>query len=108
MYIALIQLDKVQDQIEKLYRLIKSQPQISKQHMQSIRSLYGEVVRGLGKDLPPTTQPPKKGIRARRSSSQFLRPAAVADTTFLPEDKMPLLHLKRKVGTNWNYSSKLT
>ena len=75
--------------------------------MQSIRSLYGEVVRGLGKDVP-TTKPPKAGTRTRRSSSQFLRPAAVPDATYLSEDKIPLLHLKRKVGTNWQYSSKLT
>lgn len=101
-----LQLDKVQDQIEKLYKLIKSQPQVSKTHMQSIRSLYGEVVRGLGKDVATTK--PKAGTRTRRNSSQFLRPAAVPDATFLSEDKIPLLHLKRKVGTNWQYSSKLT
>ncbi|KAK4046934.1 fatty acid synthase alpha subunit Lsd1 [Microbotryomycetes sp. JL201] len=104
-----VNLDKVQDHIEKLYKLIKLQPQISKQHMQSIRSLYGEVVRGLGKDLPAVApKSGKPGTRTRRSSSQFLRPAAVTESTFLPEDKMPLLHLKRKVGNNWQYSSKLT
>lgn len=76
--------------------------------MQSIRSLYGEVVRGLGKDVPAPVKSAKVGTRTRRSSSQFLRPAAVTESTFLPEDKMPLLHLKRKVGNNWQYSSKLT
>lgn len=75
--------------------------------MQSIKSLYAEVVRGLGKDAP--AQPPHKpGTRARRPSSQFLRPAAVQEATFLPEDKVPLLHLKRKIGNEWQYSSKLT
>lgn len=100
------QLDKVQDQIDKLYKLVKSQPQISKAHMQSIRSLYGEVVRGLGKDAAPPVV--KTAARSRRPSSQFLRPTAVAESTFVAEDKIPLLHLKRKVGTNWQYSSKLT
>ena len=100
------QLDKVQDQIDKLYKLVKSQPQISKSHMQSIRSLYGEVVRGLGKEAPKA--PVKTPARSRRPSSQFLRPTAVVDSTFVPEDKIPLLHLKRKVGTAWQYSSKLT
>lgn len=98
------QLDKVQDHVEKLYRLVKSQPQISKAHMQSIRSLYGEVVRGLGKDAAK----PKQVGRSRRPSSQFLRPAAVPDATYLADDKIPLLHLKRKVGATWQYSSKLT
>jgi hypothetical protein len=101
------QLDKVQDHIEKLYRLVKSQPQISKAHMQSIRSLYGEVVRGLGKDAS-VTKGPKTAGRTRRPSSQFLRPSAVPEATYLSEDKIPLLHLKRKVGNNWQYSSKLT
>ncbi|BGP33270.1 fatty acid synthase alpha subunit Lsd1 [Rhodotorula toruloides] len=105
--VASVNLDKVQEQVEKLYKLVKSQPQISKQHMTSIKSLYAEVVRGLGKDAGP---PPvhKAGTRARRPSSQFLRPAAVSEATFLPEDKVPLLHLKRKIGNDWQYSSKLT
>ncbi|KWU43709.1 hypothetical protein RHOSPDRAFT_19103 [Rhodotorula sp. JG-1b] len=102
-----VNLDKVQDQVEKLYKLVKSQPQISKTHMQSIKSLYTEVVRGLGKDAPPPTTH-KTGTRARRPSSQFLRPAAVQEATYLPEDKVPLLHLKRKIGNEWQYSSKLT
>ncbi|SGZ13233.1 BQ5605_C028g10557 [Microbotryum silenes-dioicae] len=105
-----VNLDKVQDHIEKIYRLIKSQPQISKAHMQSIRSLYGEVVRGLGKEgtAPAAKGTTKTPARTRRSSAAFLRPSGLTEATFLPEDKMPLLHLKRKVGTNWQYSSKLT
>lgn len=102
----LIQLDKVQDQIEKLYKLVKLQPQISKTHMQSIKSLYAEVVRGLGKDVAP--KPQKTAARTRRPSSQFLRPSAVPEPTSLAEDKIPLLHLKRKIGNDWSYSSKLT
>ncbi|GAA5878476.1 hypothetical protein JCM8547_005957 [Rhodosporidiobolus lusitaniae] len=103
-----VNLDKVQDQVEKLYKLVKSQPQISKTHMQSIKSLYAEVVRGLGKDVAVAPPKHKTAGRARRPSSQFLRPAAVPDATFLPEDKVPLLHLKRKIGNEWQYSSKLT
>ncbi|GAA6028849.1 hypothetical protein JCM8097_007429 [Rhodosporidiobolus ruineniae] len=102
-----VNLDKVQEQVEKLYKLVKSQPQISKTHMTSIKSLYTEVVRGLGKDT--AIAPPKKaGVRARRPSSQFLRPSTVPEASFLPEDKVPLLHLKRKIGNEWQYSSKLT
>lgn len=75
--------------------------------MQSIRSLYGEVVRGLGKDAL-TIKGSKTPARSRRPSSQFLRPAAVSEAIYLPDDKIPLLHLKRKIGTSWQYSSKLT
>ncbi|GAA5924777.1 hypothetical protein JCM1841_004145 [Sporobolomyces salmonicolor] len=101
-----VNLDKVQDQVEKLYKLVKLQPQISKTHMQSIKSLYAEVVRGLGKDVAPKVH--KTAGRTRRPSSQFLRPSAVPEATYLPEDKTPLLHLKRKIGNEWQYSSKLT
>ncbi len=73
--------------------------------MQSIRSLYGEVVKGLEKDAKPSVT--KTPSRSRRPSSQFLRPVAVPET-LVAEDKIPLLHLKRKVGTTWQYSSKLT
>ncbi|GAA5926751.1 trifunctional fatty acid synthase subunit FAS2 [Sporobolomyces koalae] len=104
--VASVNLDKVQDQIEKLYKLVKLQPQISKTHMQSIKSLYAEVVRGLGKDVAP--KPQKTAARTRRPSSQFLRPSAVPEPTSLAEDKIPLLHLKRKIGNEWSYSSKLT
>lgn len=72
--------------------------------MQSIRSLYGEVVRGLGRNGAASKQ--MIGSRSRRSSSQFLRPAV--PETAVAADKIPLLHLKRKVGHSWQYSSKLT
>ena len=46
--------------------------------------------------------------RSRRSSSQFLRPVKMIEPTSLPEDKVPLLHLRRKVGSEWQYSARLT
>jgi 3-oxoacyl-ACP reductase-like protein len=45
--------------------------------------------------------------RNRRSSSQFLCPQ-ISGITPISADKVPLLHLKRKVGTSWEYSSNLT
>jgi uncharacterized protein YfkK (UPF0435 family) len=35
------QLDKVHDSIANMYRLVKSQPNISRAQMAAIRSLYG-------------------------------------------------------------------
>jgi fatty acid synthase subunit alpha len=107
-----VNLDKVHETISNLYRLVKSQPQVSKQHMAAIKSLYGEVVKSMGKrsgaaagtDMPSGRAP----TRARRPSNQFLRPVNVPEPTAVPEDKMPLLHLKRKVGNDWAYSTKLT
>ncbi|TIB03399.1 hypothetical protein E3P94_00662 [Wallemia ichthyophaga] len=97
-----INLDKVQTDVEKLYELVKSQPQISEAHKTSIKSLYDEVLRSLGRPEKHTAVP-----RTRRSSSQFLRPD-VSENATVNDDKIPFLHLKRKVGTNWSYSTKLT
>jgi len=59
----------------------------------------------LRKDLEPTRT--HATIRSRRSSSQFLRPQ-ISGITPISADKVPLLHLKRKVGASWEYSSNLT
>ncbi|KAE9383827.1 hypothetical protein BT96DRAFT_802133, partial [Gymnopus androsaceus JB14] len=45
--------------------------------------------------------------RSQRSSLQFLRPQ-VSGIATVSANKVPLLHLKRKVGTNWEYSSNFT
>ncbi|POW22592.1 hypothetical protein PSHT_01075 [Puccinia striiformis] len=62
---AEVNLDKVQESIQNLYKLIRSQPTIAKSQM-------------------------------------------AVEPTALSGDKTPLLHLKRIVGNNWVYSSKLT
>ncbi|WAR64188.1 hypothetical protein PtB15_16B348 [Puccinia triticina] len=67
-------LDKVQESIQNLYKLVKSQLTIAKSQMAAIRSFYGEVVK----------------------------------PTALSGDKTPLLHLKRKVGSNRLYLDVLT
>ncbi|KAA1129514.1 3-oxoacyl-[acyl-carrier-protein] synthase [Puccinia graminis f. sp. tritici] len=101
---AEMNLDKVQESIQNPYKLVKSQPTIAKSQMAAIRSLYGEVVKGLS---PHERNRAANGPRSRRPSSQFLRPVQV-EPTALSGDKTPLLHLKRKVGSNWVYSSKVT
>jgi len=42
--------------------------------------------------------------RSCRSLSQFLRPQ-VSSITSVSADKIPLLHLKRRMGTRWEYST---
>jgi fatty acid synthase subunit alpha len=76
--------------------------------------MYGEVIKSLGQSTSPETTAVElpgvtraKGTKQRRSSSQFLRPN-VEDKTEVEEAHMPFLHLKRKTGTSWAYSHKLT
>jgi fatty acid synthase subunit alpha len=98
-------IQKVQDDVLKLWSVVKSQPGISQEQKNRIKALYEGVVRSLRKDLDPPRS--RVGTRSRRSSSQFLRPQ-ISGVTSVSADKVPLLHLKRKVGANWEYSSNLT
>ncbi|KAI9637319.1 fatty acid synthase alpha subunit [Dioszegia hungarica] len=108
-----VNLDKVTSDIEKLWELVNSQPSITPAQKAAIKSMYAEVVKHLGHEPndPPPENPAllraKGPNRQRRSSSQFLRPN-VEDRTEVDEEHLPFLHLKRKTGTSWAYSQKLT
>jgi fatty acid synthase subunit alpha len=100
--------------IDKLWELVNSQPSITPAQKSAIKSMYGEVIKSLGQSTSPETTAVElpgvtraKGTKQRRSSSQFLRPN-VEDKTEVEEAHMPFLHLKRKTGTSWAYSHKLT
>ncbi|KAJ7285205.1 fatty acid synthase [Mycena rebaudengoi] len=99
-----VNITKVQDDVLKLWTVVKSQPGISQEQKNRIKALYEGVVRSLRKG--PEARP-RNASRQRRSSSQFLRPQLPTSTS-VSADKVPLLHLKRKVGTTWEYSSNLT
>jgi fatty acid synthase subunit alpha len=100
-----VNIQKVQDDVLKLWTVVKSQPGISLEQKNRIKALYEGVVRSLRKGPDPPRD--RNVARSRRSSSQFLRPQ-MAGITSVSADKVPLLHLKRKVGTTWEYSSNLT
>jgi len=101
-----VNIQKVQDDVLKLWTVVKSLPEISNDQKNRIKALYDSVVKTL--HTVPELQSPH--IRGTRSSSQFLRPqiTGVTSVTSITSDKTPLLHLKRKVGTTWEYSSNLT
>ncbi|WVO17734.1 hypothetical protein L204_105432 [Cryptococcus depauperatus] len=109
-----VNLDKVQSDIEKLWDLVNSQPSITPAQKSAIKSMYSEVVKSLGQSSGSAIVEGEfsvlaraKGSKQRRSSSQFLRPN-VEDRTEVEETHLPFLHLKRKTGTSWAYSAKLT
>ena len=101
-----VNIQNVQDDVLKLWSVVKALPEISSDQKNRIKSLYEGVVRSLNNpDSNPRPIP-----RSRRTSSQFLQPqvTGVTAVTSLSSDKIPLLHLKRKVGNTWEYSSNLT
>jgi fatty acid synthase subunit alpha len=91
-------IQKVQDDVLKLWSVVKSQPGISQEQKNRIKALYEGVVRSLRKDLDPPRS--RVGTRSRCSSSQFYaRKFLVSRLSLL----VPLPHLKRKVG-HWEYA----
>ena len=103
-----VNIQKVQDDILKLWSIVKALPKISSDQKNYIKSLYEGVVHSLNNpDSNPHPTP-----HSRRSSSQFLRPQVtgvqVTAVTSISSDKIPLLHLKHKVGSTWEYSNNLT
>ncbi|KAI0360181.1 fatty acid synthase [Trametes cingulata] len=103
--VAPTNIQKIQDDVLKLWNVVKSQPEISEEQKNRIKALYEGVVRSLRKR--PESRPRPGATRTRRSSSTFLRPQ-ISNVASVSADKIPLLHLKRKVGTTWEYSSNLT
>ena len=102
--ISTVNIQKVQEDVLKLWTVVKSQPGISQDQKNRIKALYEGVVHSLRKGPEHSRNRP----RTRRSSSQFLQPQVSVVTT-VSTDKVPLLHLKRKVGCNqWEYSRNLT
>ncbi|KAJ3768528.1 hypothetical protein FB446DRAFT_792198 [Lentinula raphanica] len=66
-----VNIQKVQDDVMKLWTIVKSQPEISQEQKNRIKALYEGVVRSLR-----TKGPESRSLvpRNSRSSSQFLRP----------------------------------
>ncbi|KAF4614083.1 hypothetical protein D9613_007929 [Agrocybe pediades] len=104
-----VNIQKVQDDVLKLWTVVKSLPEISSEQKNRIKALYEGVVKTLH-NSPDSRTSHTPTPRSRRSSSTFLRPqmTGVASVTSITSDKIPLLHLKRKVGATWEYSSNLT
>ena len=94
-----VNIEKVQEDVLKLWNIVKSPAEISQEQKNRIKALYDGVVRSLRKTTTPETR--HIAPRTRRSSSQFLRPQVVMPTT-LPDGAIPLLHLKRKSAGSWN------
>ena len=98
-------IQKVQDDVLKLWTVVKSQPGISQEQKNRIKGLYEGVVRSLRKCVEPAR--PRVSPRIHCLSSQFLHPQ-MSSVTSVSADKIPLLHLKHRVGAAWEYSSNLT
>ncbi|KAL2129218.1 hypothetical protein VTI74DRAFT_8075 [Chaetomium olivicolor] len=89
---------KVQNDLSKLYKLIKQQVKLSKASHLEIKSLYSEVIRSLAMDenqIIPKENGKINGILKKS------KPKGKKET-------IPFLHLRTKSQHGWDYSKKLT
>ncbi|KAJ4382137.1 beta subunit of fatty acid synthetase [Didymella sp. IMI 355093] len=94
---------KVQNDLQRIYKLIKQQHKLSKSSQLQIKSLYSNVIRSLsmneGQIIP--NENGKKGKTGRNGRANGSAKQGKVET-------IPFLHLKRKDDHGWEYSKKLT
>ncbi|KAJ9132479.1 Fatty acid synthase subunit alpha [Coniochaeta hoffmannii] len=89
---------KVQNDLSRIYKLIKQQHKLSKTSQLEIKSLYGDVLRSLAMNesqIIPKETGKKTGPKMNGHSKGKV-------------ETIPFLHLKRKTLHGWDYSKKLT
>ena len=98
---------KVQNDLQRVYKLIRQQHKLTKSSQLEIKQLYKDIVRSLamneGQIIPTENGKPngfKKGGRNGRVNGAAIKPGKV--------ETVPFLHLKRKDQHGWDYSKKLT
>ena len=97
---------KVQNDLQRIYKLIKQQHKLSKSSQLQIKSLYANVVRSLAMNEGQIIPSENGKVPGARKGSKNGRPVAA-----LKQGKMetiPFLHLKKKDDHGWEYSKKFT
>ncbi|KAK3715892.1 beta subunit of fatty acid synthetase [Vermiconidia calcicola] len=97
---------KVQNDLQRVYKLIRQQHKLSKSSQLEIKTLYSNIIRSLSMNegqIMPTENGKmngvKKGGRNGRVNGQVKQGKV---------ETVPFLHLKRKEPHGWEYSKKLT
>lgn len=89
---------KVQNDLSRIYKLIKQQHKLSKASQLQIKALYGDVIRSLAMNEGQIM--PKENGNAKKNPVRSIKTGKV--------ETIPFLHLKRKDDHGWEYSKKLT
>lgn len=100
---------KVQNDLQRVYKLIRQQHKLSKSSQLEIKSLYSNIVRSLsmneGQIMPTESSKPNGHIKKARNGG---RSTGVLPSKQGKVETVPFLHLKRKEEHGWEYSKKLT
>ncbi|RXG49937.1 hypothetical protein VDGE_00632 [Verticillium dahliae] len=92
---------KVQNDLKRIYKLIREQHKMSKTSQLEIKSLYGDVLRSLSmseSQIIPKEKGKPNGVKKVRTNGPGKGKV----------ETIPFLHLKRKTLHGWDYSKKLT
>lgn len=89
---------KVQNDLGRIYRIIKQQHRMSKASRLQIKTIYADVVKALAVNTVGIDEKPKRGRRVKKIVSS-------GQQDF---ETIPFLHLKKKEEHGWEYSSQLT
>ena len=102
---------KVQNDLSRIYKLIKQQHKLSKTSQLQIKSLYENVIRSLamneGQIMPVENAKATNG-HVKKPGKNGARPMVNGIAKQGKVETIPFLHLKRKHAHGWEYSKKLT
>lgn len=102
---------KVQNDLGRIYKLIKQQLKVSKSSQLQIKSLYENVIRSLamneGQIMPADNGKLTNG-HAKRGGKNGSKLHVNGQAKPGKVETIPFLHLKRKDDHGWEYSKKLT
>jgi fatty acid synthase subunit alpha len=95
---------KVQNDLQRIYKLIKQQHKLSKSSQLEIRNLYSNVIRSLSMNegqIIPTENGKAVGTKKNGRAGKIPSKRGKVET-------IPFLHIKRKDDHTWEYSKKMT
>ncbi|KAK3324293.1 fatty acid synthase alpha subunit reductase [Cercophora scortea] len=90
---------KVQNDLSKIYKLIKQQHKLSKNSQLEIKTLYGDIIRAMAMNESQII--PKENGKSNGGAKKAPKPKGKNET-------IPFLHLRKKSEHGWDYSKKLT
>ncbi|KAF2687096.1 hypothetical protein K458DRAFT_476041 [Lentithecium fluviatile CBS 122367] len=97
---------KVQNDLQRIYKLIKQQHKLSKSSQLQIKSLYSNVIRSLSMNEGQII--PNENGKAVNGGKKGRNGRVNASAKQGKVETIPFLHLKRKDDHGWEYSKKLT
>jgi len=90
-------LTKIQSDLDKLWNIVSTQPNISRGNKAAIKSLYGEVLRSF-----------KRPTRHYRSISNDKEERSPITLQLKKQEQLPYIYIKRQIAGEWKYSVELT